>query len=274
MEQIAFGVDREKSREQWQEAIGLIVRMWEEERISFKTEWIDFPDRMVTPKPYQDPHPPGWMAATSPDSAKLVGEYGLGLLSFAIMQPLDILKQRIDDYREASRNAKPITRIRNNRVAAYTLVHCADSLAECESNGIWDSVWWWYKNLADFTLEWEFAHFSQEEKDRIFPLLRKHSEGKFKPQSFNDYNMIIVGDPEQCLEKMIKFEEIGVDQLLCYVQFGYLPHESIMKTIELLGKQLIPELEKREIQTEVHVSANGNGEDDDRSIEGMAGLVD
>jgi hypothetical protein len=83
--------------------------------------------------------------------------------------------------------------------------------------------------------------------------------------------MIIVGDPDQCLEKMIKFEEIGVDELLCYVQFGRLPHESIMQTIELIGK-LIPELEKREIKTEVTVTA-GNG-DDSGQVPGIPGLVD
>jgi alkanesulfonate monooxygenase SsuD/methylene tetrahydromethanopterin reductase-like flavin-dependent oxidoreductase (luciferase family) len=274
MEQIAFGVDIKNSKDQAREAIEAVVGMWESEYFEFHGTYLDFPRRMVTPKPWQDPHPPGWMAATSPDSAKLVGEYGLGLLSFAIMQPLDVLKSRIDDYRLASQNAKPITRIHNNRVAAYTLVHCAESMAQCEANGIWDSVWWWYQNLAEFTLEWEFAHFSQEEKDRIFPLLQKHQAGKFKPQAFNDYNMIIVGDPDQCLEKMIGFEEIGVDQLLCYVQFGHLSHEAVMKTIELIGTQVLPELAKREIQTEVTVVANANGDDDHRSAEGLAGLVD
>ena len=60
--------------------------------------------------------------------------------------------------------------------------------------------------------------------------------------------MIVVGDPEQCLEKMLKYDELGVDQLICYVQFGHLSHESVMRTIELLGKEIIPELEKRALR--------------------------
>jgi hypothetical protein len=36
-----------------------------------------------------------------------------------------------------------------------------------------------------------------------------------------------------------------------------LPHESIMKTIELLGKEIIPELRKHEIEAEVKVSGGG-----------------
>jgi len=259
MEQIAFGVDREASREQWQEAIEAVVGMWESEYFEFHGKYLDFPRRMVTPKPVQDPHPPAWMAATSDGSAAVAGSLGLGLLSFSIMQPIKKMANQIKQYREAAANPNPITRVTTNKVAAYTLVHCADSMEQCEKNGIWDSVWWWYKNLAEFTLEWEFPHFSQQEKDAIFPLLKMQESGKFDPKIFSDGDMIIVGDPDQCLEKMVKYHELGVDQLICYVQFGYLPHESVMRTIELCGTKLIPELEKLEIKTNASmVDGNGN----------------
>ena len=120
-------------------------------------------------------------------------------------------------------------------MAAYTLVHCADTMAQCEANGIWESVWWWYKNLAEFTLEWEFPNIPEEERDRIFPLLKRQIEGDFDAHEFSDADMIIVGDPEHCLQKMLHYADLGVDQLICYVQFGHLEHETIMRTIELLG---------------------------------------
>ena len=247
MEQTAFGVDRDHSREQWQEAIEAVVRMWEEEYFDFHGEYLDFPRRMVTPKPVQDPHPPCWMAATSDGSAAVAGGLGLGLLSFSIMQPLDRMARHIAEYRKAAADPTPLTRVTNDRVAAYTLVHCAETMAQCEANGIWDSVWWWYKNLAEFTLEWELPHFSEEQKDQAFPLLRQSMEGNFDPRSFSEADMIIVGDPDRCFEKMVRYAELGVDQLICYVQFGYLSHESVMRTIELLGTEVIPRLEKLDV---------------------------
>ena len=39
--------------------------------------------------------------------------------------------------------------------------------------------------------------------------------------------------------------EAGVDHLLSYQQFGMLPHEKVMRSLELMGTQVIPELEKR-----------------------------
>jgi alkanesulfonate monooxygenase SsuD/methylene tetrahydromethanopterin reductase-like flavin-dependent oxidoreductase (luciferase family) len=256
MEQIAFGVPREESRAQWQEAIEAVVRMWEEEYFEFHGKYLDFPRRMVTPKPVQDPHPPCWMAATSEGSSAVAGQLGLGLLSFAILQPIHKMGNHIAQYREAAANPEPLTRVVNDRVAAYTLVHCAESLAECERNGIWESVWWWYKNLAEFTLEWELPNVSQAERDAVFPLLSKQLEGNFEVRDFHEADMIIVGDPDQCLEKMLRYEALGVDQLICYVQFGRLSHESIMRTIELLGSELIPKLAARDIDTSVSVTAS------------------
>jgi alkanesulfonate monooxygenase SsuD/methylene tetrahydromethanopterin reductase-like flavin-dependent oxidoreductase (luciferase family) len=244
MEQTAFHVDREKSRDQWKEAIEIVCGMWRDERFSWDSPTFQFPERIVTPKPFQDPHPPCWMAATSDGSAEVAGENGLGLLSFSIMQPLEKMAQQIKAYRKASANAKPLTDVTTNKVAAYTLVHCADTMEQAENNGIWESCAWWYRHLAQFTLDWELQHLSQEEQDQTFPHLKPMLDGEVPVQTFHDADMLVVGDPERCFEKMKHYADLGVEQLICYVQFGYHPHESVMRTIELLGKEVLPELEK------------------------------
>lgn len=244
MEQIAFGVDLDRSRDAAQAAVKSVVGMWESEYYEEHSEFLDFPRRMVTPKPYQDPHPAPWMAATSDGSAEIAGGLGMGLLSFAIMQPVSRMAKQIAAYREAAARAEPITRVPNDRTAAYILAHCADSDHQAEQNGVWDSVWWWYQHLATFILEWEFAHLPEEQQHKFFPFLKRHAEGDFDPREFNEQDMIIVGSPEKCFEKIKHYREIGVDQLICYQSFGGLSHESVKRSIELLGKEVIPEVEK------------------------------
>jgi alkanesulfonate monooxygenase SsuD/methylene tetrahydromethanopterin reductase-like flavin-dependent oxidoreductase (luciferase family) len=243
MEQTAFGVDREKSREHWKEAIEIVCGMWREERFSWDSPNFKFPERVVTPKPFQDPHPPCWMAATSEGSAEVAGSNGLGMLSFSIMQPLEQMARQVVAYRKASATAKPLTDVTTNRVAAYTLVHCAESMQQAEANDIWKSVAWWYQNLAQFTLDWELVHLSEAEKASTFPLMKPLLDGNIPVQTFHDADMLVVGDPERCIQKMKHYADLGIDQLICYVQFGYHSHESVMKTIELLGKEVRPELE-------------------------------
>ena len=244
MEQTAFGVDPATSKDQWRVAMETVVGMWELEYFEEHSEFLDFPRRMITPKPVQDPHPPAWMAGVSPGTATVAGRSGLGLLAMSIMNPLEQTAATIRQYREAAADPVPLTRVTTDKVAAYTLVHCADSLVAAEENGIWDAVWWWYHHLAEFTLEWEFPHFSQEEKDRVFPILTSRANGDFDLAAFDEADMIIVGDPERCYQKMCHYADIGVDELICYVQFGHLPHSSVMRTIELLGTEVIPALER------------------------------
>ena len=131
-----------------------------------------------------------------------------------------------------------------NKVAAYTLVHCADTMAQAEANGIWESVAWWYQNLAQFTIDWELVHLSQQEQDEVFPLMKPLLDGDVPIDHFHAADMIVVGDPERCFEKMCHYADLGVDELICYVQFGYHSHESVMRSIELIGKEVLPELER------------------------------
>jgi alkanesulfonate monooxygenase SsuD/methylene tetrahydromethanopterin reductase-like flavin-dependent oxidoreductase (luciferase family) len=50
----------------------------------------------------------------------------------------------------------------------------------------------------------------------------------------------VVGDPEECIETCKRYEAAGCDLLLCLVNPYNIPHEKVMQSIELLGKEVIP----------------------------------
>ncbi|MFD8632908.1 LLM class flavin-dependent oxidoreductase [Streptomyces sp. NPDC059533] len=258
MEQAAFGVDRERSRDDWREAVGIVTGMWREEYFAHESERFRFPRRMVTPKPVQDPHPSpssrlrssrgdpiAWMAATSPGSAEVAGAAGLGLLSFSIMQPPEAMARQVAAYRAAALDPRPLTDVTTNRVSAYTLVHATAPRARPDAR-VWDSMAWWYSNLARFTLEWELPHLAPEERERAFPLLHPILEGEVPVREFSDGDMILIGDAETIVAKAKRYADLGVDQLICHVQWGYLEHREILRTLEVLGKEVIPELARYE----------------------------
>jgi alkanesulfonate monooxygenase SsuD/methylene tetrahydromethanopterin reductase-like flavin-dependent oxidoreductase (luciferase family) len=242
MEQTAFGVDKDLSRRQWRAAIDTVVQMWESEYYEEHSEFLDFPKRMVTPKPFQDPHPPCWMAAVSEDSAKVAGEAGLGVLAMSIMRPLEETRRLVERYREAQKNQKLLTRVPTNKVAAYTLVHCVEDRKELETKDVWRSVWWWYQNLAEFALQWELPHYSKEEQEKAYPLLAARARGEVDLETFDREDMIIIGTPDECLRKIQRYADVGVDHVICYKQFGYLKNEDIKRSMSLLGEHVIPKL--------------------------------
>ena len=49
-----------------------------------------------------------------------------------------------------------------------------------------------------------------------------------------------MGSPETVIKTIEKYEEAGVDQMLCFMQMGNLPHRDIMNSTRLFGKYVIP----------------------------------
>ena len=140
-------------------------------------------------------------------------------------------------------------------MAVYTLVHVYDDAQEAADYGLWESVTWWYRNLAEFQLKWELAHLPEEAKQKAFPALESIRRGDVPVSHYQDQDMIIVGTAEECLRKIERYEEAGVDQLLCYVQFGDLPHDKVMRTLELLSSDIMPKLAERGHQLSATVNA-------------------
>jgi alkanesulfonate monooxygenase SsuD/methylene tetrahydromethanopterin reductase-like flavin-dependent oxidoreductase (luciferase family) len=52
--------------------------------------------------------------------------------------------------------------------------------------------------------------------------------------------MILVGDPERCIQLAKKYEQIGIDRLLLFVQYTDMPHEHTMDALRLFGQEVLP----------------------------------
>src|SRR5439155_25089264 len=55
----------------------------------------------------------------------------------------------------------------------------------------------------------------------------------------------VVGDPDRCVELAERYQAAGCDLLLCLVNPYKIPHEQVMRSIELLGERVIPQFDKQ-----------------------------
>ena len=55
-----------------------------------------------------------------------------------------------------------------------------------------------------------------------------------------------VGTPEQVREYLRRYEEAGVDQVIFVLQAGRNRHEHIMESIEIFGREVLPEFIERD----------------------------
>jgi alkanesulfonate monooxygenase SsuD/methylene tetrahydromethanopterin reductase-like flavin-dependent oxidoreductase (luciferase family) len=101
----ALGVPYEESQGRFFEALEIILRAWKGEPFSYEGKFYRFNETTVTPRPYQQPHPPVRMAATTAETFPHVGRMGLpifvGLRGMAVPE----LAVHVKRYREAWREA-------------------------------------------------------------------------------------------------------------------------------------------------------------------------
>ncbi len=75
-----FGVVPEESYARYREAVDIVQAAWTHERLSYHGTFHQFEDVEVLPKPLQQPHPPVWLAASSPDAVRGAAESGHAIL--------------------------------------------------------------------------------------------------------------------------------------------------------------------------------------------------
>ena len=68
-------------------------------------------------------------------------------------------------------------------------------------------------------------------------------------EQLQDVNNIIVGSPETVTRKLVEvIERLSPGYLHLYGNEGHMPHEDVMRSIELLGAEVIPALHEVQLQ--------------------------
>jgi alkanesulfonate monooxygenase SsuD/methylene tetrahydromethanopterin reductase-like flavin-dependent oxidoreductase (luciferase family) len=243
-ELLGFGVRPEETRPRWAEAVEAIPRMWREDPFSMRGKyWTVDPPVSVIPKPIQKPHPPMWVAATNPTTFELAAERGLGVLCFTLGVELAQVSERINIYRAGIKNARPVGQTVNNQVSMNIMGLVGDDPYAAEHIAR-EAVLWYVRR--GFELVSSVAAAAQT--DESYKYLKTAS--KFDPAKFtSDYydflkdgDLIAVGGADEAVRVARRYRELGADQVLFFLQYGGIPHQSIMESIELIGRDALAEI--------------------------------
>ena len=75
-----FRANPDETKKTWDEFVHCLPKMWTQERFGYQGRSWSMPVRTILPKPYQKPHPPLWVAVTSPGTEIDAAERGMGSL--------------------------------------------------------------------------------------------------------------------------------------------------------------------------------------------------
>ena len=236
IEMDGFEVNPEDTKAQWEEAISMIPRMWTEETFSHQGRFFNIPPRKVIPKPVQKPHPPLWVACSQPASFRAAGEMGLGVLCFNLAG-YGQMAERIQMYRDGLKHAHPVGKFINDQVAALCLVHCGEDGEEARRVAAPEGVW--FVNKAEELYQpWQGRDVPESYKVAVSAIQTERTDKTAEDHLAS--GAFAMGDPDTVIKVLSKYQEAGVDQVLCFMQMGNLAHSRIMDSIKLIGRHVIP----------------------------------
>ena len=88
-----LGLDLDESRARWEEAVDIILLALSGKPFSYDGKYYKIPETTVFPLPVQQPHPPIWVTAQSPESVETTVRRGFNLLSGGFGVPIERLRE-------------------------------------------------------------------------------------------------------------------------------------------------------------------------------------
>lgn len=256
-----FLIDPALKRAMWEEGLRVALRcMTETPFTGHVGQYVTMPPRNVVPKPRQRPHPPVWVACSRRDTIHLAAQKGIGALTFAFIDPEEAQHWVSDYYATLEAECVPIGDVVNPNVAAVTTFMCAPTEEQAIERGTVGSNFFGY-SLGHYYL---FGEHQPGRTDVWQEFEHRRAEQGYDPEAVrraaaNPERLGAkaveagvtglrgsVGTPEQIREYLLRYEELGVDQVVFVSQAGRNRHEDIMESLELFGKKVLPEFAERD----------------------------
>lgn len=217
-----FGYDLNNYDELFAEKLGLLLALRENGKVNWSGKYRPaIKDLSVYPQPVQSPLPIWIAVGGTPQSAYRAGYLGIPM-ALAIIGGMPERFQQIAELhkrgaKEAGKPA-PALSINSHGFIADTSQEAADLAFPA------------FKQTMD-----------KIGKERGWPpMSRDQFEGSIDLRGAN-----FVGSPQQIIDKILFQHEIfGHDRFLMQMSVGYLPHEKMMRSIELFATEVMPVVNK------------------------------
>ena len=259
----AFEVDLTDLTEQIDEMAYLIPRLMTEEFIEHYGKHVTIPGRAVWPKPYQQPHPPIYMACSREDSLSVAGSRGIGALVMGFSGPEEIARKN-EIYREAFRSRKAEDQVGFRPTEHFAALCPAIVLNDREKarriglrgqRFFIEAINHFYQggpapSTDDLTAEEHLKAIKDNREAMISHLGDEKIEitaAQLAEIDAATYGVELdaYGTVENAIGYVQRLIDSGADEILFLMQMGTVPHEAIMETIENIGTHLIPTLRSK-----------------------------
>jgi alkanesulfonate monooxygenase SsuD/methylene tetrahydromethanopterin reductase-like flavin-dependent oxidoreductase (luciferase family) len=234
-----YRIPQVESRERFDEAVQIMVRAWTEERVSYDGRFFQLDNVRVIPKPVQQPHPPVYQVCVSPDSIEGTALRGWPMLNSILFGGVEQVVASRDRYvatlQKAGRSPADIAALLARwGVSRQIYVAPTDAQALAEAK---DAEMWYQESFRKFVIP--------ERIEDSHPTLQPGFRAMAERLSKITWEGLVAetlafGSPDTVARHIEQMRQMGVGQVLCWMNFGGLPEDKVRRSMELFAREVMP----------------------------------
>jgi alkanesulfonate monooxygenase SsuD/methylene tetrahydromethanopterin reductase-like flavin-dependent oxidoreductase (luciferase family) len=229
-----YGVPYAESQARFHEALEIVRRAWTGEPFSYTGAFYRIDNATVAPRPYQVPHPPIRMAATSEETFPAAGRMGLPIFIGLRATEISDLQAQLGPYRAAWREAghpgEPSVYLRIPVYASPTAAGAAEEPRESVA--------------AFFARQTELARAAVGRAGAGPADRRRFQAERMASLTYEDIlaRKVVFGTARAVVDRLHELcEELQLDGIVAELNpGGRIPPELEMRSLEILAREVVP----------------------------------
>jgi alkanesulfonate monooxygenase SsuD/methylene tetrahydromethanopterin reductase-like flavin-dependent oxidoreductase (luciferase family) len=232
-----FRADPDSTKKSWDEFVRCLPKMWTQERFAYQGEFWSMPERTILPKVYQRPHPPMWVAVTSPGTELDAADRGLGSLGLTFGM-FGEQEKKIAEYRRHIQLCDPVGDFVNDQVSSVNFLYChEDDKIGLETGRRMANT---FNYLATQLISTREVYSSRSYQSLgLLPQLRRQAVGPDANEQAGEG--LALGGPERVTRAIKRWEEVGLDRINFLLNaHETIPQAEVLASLELFAREVMP----------------------------------
>ena len=232
-----FGADHLATHEIVEESLKVIQAAWTDDTLSFDGRFFKIPEVVVNPRPLQKPHPPLYIAASSPEGVELAARLGVNLFLPIHTRTREQVAALAHSYWERlDREGHDKTK---RELGLLVPMHLAESTKAAEKRAR-EGIMSYYRTIAEMRssyIDWLNARGAP-----LPPRLLKTATGDLTFERVCAEHAV-VGDSDSVAAALGELAgKTRAAHILAWMNIGSMPHSLVLESMRQFAREVMPRI--------------------------------
>jgi alkanesulfonate monooxygenase SsuD/methylene tetrahydromethanopterin reductase-like flavin-dependent oxidoreductase (luciferase family) len=226
-----FGINLKHRKAMTDEGLEIIRRAFTGERFSYSGKFYTVKNARLSPLPVQRP-PPIWLGAVTAKAPREIAEAGHPLL-ISLLTNVAETQQEFSDHTNALRAC-------GRDLADFPRALIREFYVAEDQQTAWREVKPHFLHIYRKVYCPPYLPFYDTNPDGSKRLVTDPADEYLESERFRK-DRHIIGDPDFCVRELRRYrDEVGIDNIILRMQYPGQPMAQVMKSLELLVREVIP----------------------------------